>query len=337
MHKRVIHRVLSALSCLFVFCPTTSYGLDKVRVGLSSVTGIMGSIWVAEEKKIFQKYGIEPEVIIIGGGGARGVSALIAGDIQFSTGAGDAFVRASLKGADVVMAASIVTKGLQRVMTRPELKTPEDLKGKKIAITRFGSASHRVLRIMLERWGIRPDELQAIQVGSSPAMLVNLDKGAVDAAILSMPSFFVAADKGYRVFADLGEMDIYSLQNALSSTKQYLQMHRDVAVRFIKAYVEGVAYYKKHKQETLEVLRKKLRIDSGQKADLRYLESSYELLAKKYYAPVPYPSVKGVESILEFLAEEDPKIKKPNAKLFINDSIVREIEASGFIDAIYGK
>jgi len=77
---------------------------------------------------------------------------------------------------------------------------------------------------------------------------MNLDKGAVDAAILSMPSFFVAADKGCRVFADLGETGIYSLQNALSSTKQYLQMHRDVAARFIKGYVDGVAYYKKHRK-----------------------------------------------------------------------------------------
>jgi len=297
----------------------------------------MGSIWVAEEKKIFQKYGIEPEVIIIGGGGARGVSALMAGDIQFSTGAGDAFVRASLKGADVVMVASIVTKGLQRVMTRPELKPPADLKSKTIAITRFGSASHWVLRLMLERWGIRPDELQVIQVGSSPSMLVNLDKGAVDAAILSMPSFFVAADRGYRLLADLGEMDIYSLQNALSATRQFLQTQGDIATRFIKGYMEGVAYYKKYKQETLQVLRKKLRIDADQKADLRYLESSYELLAKKYYEPLPYPSVKGVESILKFLREEDPKIKKTDARSFINDSIVREIVASGFVDALYRK
>jgi NitT/TauT family transport system substrate-binding protein len=336
MHQTTLP-FLSALSFLFVLSPPTLHAFDKVRVGLSSVTGIMGSIWVAEEKKIFQKYGIEPEVIIIGGGGARGVSALMAGDIQFSTGAGDAFVRASLKGADVVMVASIVTKGLQRVMTRPELKTPADLKSKTIAITRFGSASHWVLRLMLERWGIRPDELQVIQVGSSPSMLVNLDKGAVDAAILSMPSFFVAADRGYRLLADLGEMDIYSLQNALSATRQFLQTQGDIATRFIKGYMEGVAYYKKYKQETLQVLRKKLRIDADQKADLRYLESSYELLAKKYYEPLPYPSVKGVESILKFLREEDPKIKKTDARSFINDSIVREIVASGFVDALYRK
>ena len=94
---------------------------------------------------------------------------------------------------------------------------------------------------------------------------------------------------------------------------------------------------KRTRRETLEVLRKRLRVDVGQKADLRYLESSYDLLANKYYDPVPYPSEKGVESILEFLAEEDPQVKKRNPRFFIDDSIVREIESTGFINAIYQK
>jgi NitT/TauT family transport system substrate-binding protein len=332
-------RILSFVTMMAVFCllPSAGFALDKVRIGLSSVTGIVGSIWIAEEKKLFQKYGIDPEIILIGGGGARVVSSLIAGEIQFTTGAGDAIVRASLHGIDIAMVASIVTKGLQRVVVRPEITSPKDLKGRRIGITRFGSASHWVLRLMLDRWNIRSEEVQVIQIGSSQAMLVNLDKGAIDAAILSMPSFFIAAESGYRVLADLAEMDIYSLQNTLSTTRGFLKTRRDETRRFLKGYIEGIAYYKRHRQESLNILQKKLRIQSNQLRELKHLEKSYDLLATKYYDPAPYPSIEGVASLLQFLSEDNPKFAKLDPKSFVENSVVKEIEDSGFIKALYAK
>ena len=176
--------------------------LDKVRVGLSSVSATHGAMWVAEEKGLFKKHGIDPEIIVIGGGGSRGVSALIAGDIQFVTAAGDAVVSAASRGADVVMIAGILNKGVQRVMARPELKTPQDLIGKRIGVTRLGAASHLVLLMMLKKWGISPDKVRVLQVESSSAMVVNLEKGGIDAAVLTVPSNFVAEDRGYRTLAD---------------------------------------------------------------------------------------------------------------------------------------
>src|SRR5215813_8312990 len=116
-------------------------GADRLRVGLSSFTPINAALWIAEEKGLFKKHGIESEVILIGGASAAGVSSLIAGDIQFLGGAGGAVINADLNGADVVMVASTVNKGIQRVMARSDFKRPEDLRGKRIGITRLGSAS----------------------------------------------------------------------------------------------------------------------------------------------------------------------------------------------------
>ena len=118
---------------------------ERLRIGLSSVSATQGAMWVAEEKGLFKKYGIDPEVIVMGGGASRVVSSLLAGEIQFSVGGGDAVIRAALKGADTVLAVSPLKTGLQRLMVRPEIRTPADLKGKKIGVTRFGSASHWVL------------------------------------------------------------------------------------------------------------------------------------------------------------------------------------------------
>jgi len=314
--------------------PSSLIALDKVSVGLSAVSAIFGIAWVTEDRGIFKKHGIDSEVIVIGGGAARGVSSLIAGDVQFLLGAGDAAINANLRGADVVITASVLNKGVQRVMARSELRRPEDLIGKNIGITRFGSAAHLVLLMMLNHWGMSAGQIQMIQVGTSPAMVVSLDKGGIDAAVLTIPSVFVAEDRGYRVLADLDEMDIYYLNTMLETTRGYLRTHRDQATRFIKAFIEGIAYFKKNKKESLEVLRKRLRTDGGGE---RHLEKSYDLLAAKHYESVPYPSLKGVETVLDFLARENPKAKGADAKSFVDDRIVREIDASGFIKSLYNR
>jgi hypothetical protein len=130
-------------------------------------------------------------------------------------------------------------------------------------------------------------------------------------------------------------MDIYYLQNSIDTMRSYLKAHRPTAVRFAKAITEGIAYFKKYKKESLEVLQKKLRIQSAQERDLKYLEASYNLLATKYYSSVPYASPKAIETSLAFIAADEPKARGADAKLFVDESLVREIEASGFIKTLY--
>ena len=318
-----------------LFFPISSGAQDKLRVGLSSVSATSGSIWVAEENGLFRKHGIDAEVIIIGGGASRVVSSLIAGEIQYSVGGGDAVVRSALRGADTVLVASPLKTGLQRLMVRPDIKTPAELKGKKVGITRFGSASHWVLQLFLRKWGMRSEDIQMVQLGSSPAMFASLEKAVVGGAVFTIPTFFVAEDRGYRILADPVDLDIYYLQNSVDSTKSLLRQKHDQAVRFVKGICEGLAYFKKNRKESLAVLQRKLRIQSAQEKDLRYLEASYNLLATKFYNQVPYAMPKAVETTLEFISTEEPKTRGADPKVFVDESIVREVEASGFIKTLY--
>jgi ABC-type nitrate/sulfonate/bicarbonate transport system substrate-binding protein len=308
---------------------------DRVRIGLSSISATSGSIWVAEEKGLFKKHGLDAEVIIIGGGAARVVSSLIAGEIQMSVGGGDAVIRSHLKGADTVLAASPMKTGLQRLMVRPDLKTPADLKNKRIAVTRFGSASHWVLQLFLRKWGMRTDDIQILQLGSSPAMFASLEKGGVDGAVFTIPTFFLAEERGFRVLADPVDMEIYYLQNSVDTTRSYIKRNRDQALRVVKALCEGLAYFQKNRKESLAVLQKKLRIQSVQERDTKYLELSYNLLAEKFYSQVPYANPKAIETTLEFISSEEPKARGADPKQFVDESLVREVEASGFIKALY--
>ena len=328
--------VIHAMLMIAVLFTARVSAQEKLRVGLSSVSATNGSIWVAEDKGLFRKHGIDVEVIVVGGGGARVVSSLVAGDLHFSVGGGEGSVRSQIRGADTVIVASSLSKGLQRIMARPEIKSYQELKGRRIGITQYGSAAHLVLLLMLQKWNMRTDQVQILQVGSSPAMLASLDKGGIDAAVLTLPTFFVAEDRGYRIVGDPITMDIFYLQNTLESTRGFLRKNRHGAVRFMRGYIEGIAYFKNNKKESLDVLRKKLRIQSEQERDNRYLEQSYNLLATAYN-DVPYPALKSVQTIIDKVAEDEPKVKERDVKSFVDDTLIRELENSGFTKALYGR
>ena len=337
MNVASLGRFSVILLALWVVLPgSQAMGQDRLRLGLSSIGATNGSIWVAEEKGLFRKHGVDAEVIFIGGGGARVVSALLAGDINFSVGGGEGSIRSQMRGAETVIASSTLTKGLQRILAKPEIKTYQDLKGRKVGITQFGSAAHLVLVLMLKKWNMRPDQMQILQVGSSPALLASLDKGGIDAAVLTLPTFFLAEDKGYRVVADPMTMDIYYLQNTLETTRSFLRKNREQALKFMRGYIEGIAYFKKNKKESLDIMSRKLRIQSSQERDVRYLEMSYNLMTAAY-SDVPHPSLRAVQSIVDKIAEEDPKVKEREIRSFVDDTLVKELEDSGFTKSLYGR
>jgi NitT/TauT family transport system substrate-binding protein len=232
------------------------------------------------------------------------------------------------------MIASIVNRGVQRVMARSDIKRPEDLRGKRVGITRLGAASHLVLLMMLHTWGMNPADVQTMQIGSSPAMMAALEKGGIDAAVLTEPTFFFAEDQGYRVLADLADMEIYYLHSMIDTTRAYVRAHRDTALRFLCGYIEGIAFFKHNRKESIEVLAKKLRTAPSQ---TKYLERSHALYSSGYFENAPYVSSKGVNTLLEFLGKDNPKARTADPRSFIDNSLVKELDDAGFIKKLYEK
>jgi len=333
MKRRVIMLCLILLSDALLLA-VRAEAQDKIRMGLSSVSALHSAMWVAEQKGLFRKYGIDTEIIVTGQGGTAGISALLANDIQLVASAGDALVAAALQGADTVMIAGVVNKGLQRIMVRPDIKTPAELRGKRVGVTRIGAVSHSVLLMILKRWNMSPTDVQVLQVGSSPNMLASMEKGGLDAAVITIPSMFVAEDRGYKVLLDLADTDIYYLQTMVATTRSYVKTNRDKAIRFLKGYLEGIAYFKQNRKESLEVVKKKLRLDANQE---RNLEKAFDLLNTKYYEAMPYPSMRGVETVLGFVEKDNPKAKTADPKSFVDESMLREIDQSGFVKVLYQK
>ena len=310
----------------------TVWGLDKIRIGMGAFSPTNSAIWVAEERGLFKKHGIEAEAVFIGGGATRSVNALLASDIQFATAGGGGVIQSALRGADVVMLAANNNRGVHRILVRPEIDTPEAVKGKKIAITTFGSSSHQVLTMVLDVWKMRPDELQILQVGSSPTMLISMQKKLVDGAVLSDPSYFIAEDNGFRVIADLAKMNIHYLQNMVVSTRSYLRTNRDQATRVLRAFVEAIAYFKKNKKDSVQIILKKMRMNADQ---AKYAERTYDQYANIYFERVPYPSATGIKTVLESLVKENPKAKGADPSSFVDASILKSLEDGGFIKSLY--
>jgi NitT/TauT family transport system substrate-binding protein len=322
---------LALMVFVFLGLPVSD-AADRVRIGLSSFTPINAAVWIADDKGLFKKNGIDAEVILMGGASAGGVSSLIAGDVQFLAGAGGAVISAGLNGADVVMVASIVNRGVQRVMARSDIRKPEDLRGKRVGVTRLGAASHLVLLMMLRAWGMNPGDVQTMQIGSSPAMMAALEKGGIDAAVLTEPTFFFAEDQGYRVLADLADMDIYYLHSMIDTTRSFIRTHHDLALRFVRSYIEGIAFFKKNRKESIEVLAKKLRTAPSQ---TKYLERSHALYSSGYFENAPYVSVKGINTLLEFLGKDNPKARSADPRSFMDNSLVKELDDGGVIKKLY--
>jgi len=290
------------------------------------------AVWVAEEKGFFKKNGIEPQVIFIGGGAARSINALVAKDVHFMMIGGVGVINAALRGAEVAMVASNVNLSTQRLISRPDIKTPDELKGKRVGVTAFGSNTHSVLLMLLQKWSMKPDELVILQIGPSPTMILSLEKGLLDAAILTSPSDFIAIERGNRVLADLADLQIYSLQSTLSTTREYLKTSEEQATRFVRGYSEGIAFIKKNRAQSIEVLQKKLRLEPGQAV---YLEKTYALYAGKYLDQVPYVSIQGVKTLLDFVSSQIPKAKSADPESFVDNKIVRTLENSGFFAKLY--
>ena len=324
--------LMASIYLIMSMAAPAAVGQDKMRVGLSSVSGLHAAVWVAEAKGIFRKHGVDAEVIVTGQGGVAGISALLANDIQMVNSAGDVLVAAALRGGDTVMVASVINKGLQRLVTKQDIKTPTDLKNKRIGVTRIGAVSHSVLLMMLQRWKMNPNDVQVMQLGSSPSMLASMDKGGIEGAVLTIPSMFVAEDRGYRVLLDMADTDIYYLHTMVATTRHYIKANRDKVLRFLRGYVEGIAFVKQNKKESLDIVGKKLRIGPEQE---RNLERSLDLMSAKYYEQVPYPSLRGVETVLGFIEKDNPKAKGADPKAFVDDSLLREIEQSGFVKKLY--
>src|SRR6476660_7044795 len=310
---------------------TQAQSLPKVRAAYTSIGIQFDPVYITKELDLPSKYGLDVEMLFVPVS-SRAVQAALAGELQFITSGGVANINANVTGADFTgLTASLYTV-VFKIIANPELKKPENLKGKKIGISRLGGASDFSIRYALTHWGLVPDkDVALIQVGGEPEEVLALQNKAVDAVILSEPFATVATRAGAVVLADLSQLGVPYTMHGFGARKSFIRANQDVTIRFMKAYLEGIYVFKTNKDVALNVLKKYTRLD-----DLSLVQTSYEEMSQRLIRRVPYPDREGIQNIIDQLAKTSPQMKNLNPSDFIDPTILKEIDDSGFVKKLYG-
>jgi len=302
---------------------------QTTRIGSLGLSGPLLPLWIAQDRSLFSQYGLKAEVITFQGGSTT-IQALISGEVKFAAAGSAAGANARLAGADVVAIAEWVNTLPYMLIATSDIDTPEKLRKKRIAISRFGSAAHYAVRLVLTKFGIDPDkEVQMLQIGDESLRLGALRQGSVDATVLTPPSNLTARNLGFRVLTSLHEAGIQYSFDHLLATREFANKNKDAVQRFLKGFLHGIAYMKKNQKESIETLRRWMRLN-----DQNALDETYRIFGEMIPAK-PYGTEEGWRNLLDVLAASNPKAKQLESKDMFDYAHLREIEKSGFIDTLY--
>lgn len=326
------------LSMLLAFLPASSQEAEKpaplskktIRIAYSSISGNMAPLWVTYEKGFFRKYGLEVELVLIEGG-SRAAQTLISGDVALAQMAGAGVIQSKLKGADVVMIAGVLNTMNYEFIVDKNIQRPDQLMGKAVAVSRIGSSSDFATRFALDKYGLLPGkDVSILEIGTQPDRFAALEAGRIQGVMLEVPLTLKAKKMGFRVLSNLKMLGLEYQHTGMATTRGLIQTQPDLVRNVMKAYVEGIHYYKTHRKESLAVLAKYLKTNDAQALNQIYEDIGLALVPEK-----PYPTLKGIDVMLQELGANLPKARTARPEQFVDLTFIKELDSSGFIDRLY--
>ena len=304
---------------------------EKIRVGQGSVSLQSGLMYIAKDRGLFAKYGLAPEIIYIPGGSTN-VQVLVSGSLDLSQLSGAPGAAANLQGADIVYILGLLDKLNYQLVTRPEIKSVEQLKGRKLGVSRFGSSADFGLRALLKRLGIDPGkDVSILQIGDEPSRIAAIMSGNIEGTVANAPFGIEAERLKLNVIADSVKMGIPFFNTGLLGSKRYLDKQDAKALNFLRAYLEAIKILKTEKEYSVKALAQFTRVQN-----LKAVQEGYDYFNNQLQ-PVPYPSVEAMQAVVAQLAETNPKARGVDAKSYVTDRYLKRLEEEGFVKKIWGK
>jgi len=302
----------------------------RFTVIYSTISPNPAPLWIAKEKGFFEKHGLSVDLVFIESA-PRSVQALLSGDALIATGAGPAVASAKLSGADVVMIAGLINVFPFFLVTRSDIDSPVALKGKIGATQVFGSGGDLSLRMGLRKLGLDPERDVTLRViGGSTLRIQALENKLVDFAMLEPMQVFQAKQSNLKILVDFTQKGIPYQHTGIITLNSTIKKNRPLTLNFLKAVGEGIAFYKRHKQETMTVIAKYTHLD-----DPKILETSYEWY-KKVFLDVPYATTDGFKSILEMLSTYTGRkgVSHLEPEAMVNRNLLEELVRDGFFRSL---
>jgi NitT/TauT family transport system substrate-binding protein len=305
--------------------------LKKIRVGVPSVG--MGNIiiFITKEGKLFEKHGLDAEVITVMGSGI-GSKALISGNLDIIPIATPTVIAANLAGADMAILAHTMPAVVHALMVRPDIKRPEDLKGKKIGVSSLGSLTDFLVRSIAKKKGLNPErDITLLTTGGSDTeRVMALKAGSVEASALSHPGYGLARKMGFSMLWDSAkELDYPWME--ITTRRAAIKSDRELITQYMKAHLEGIALFKTNREFSIKVIKKMLKTP-----DDELVNESYDIFSKMFL-PTPYPNHPGMKISFEYVAMTRNDVWSHKPEEFTDPSFVTELDKSGFIKALYGR
>jgi ABC-type nitrate/sulfonate/bicarbonate transport system substrate-binding protein len=322
---------LWALALLTLCAPSGAWAQPrKIKVGYSSDAPGSLATWLARETGIFAKNGLEAELVRTRT--TIGVMALISGELDFIQASGPVVIESNLRGSDLVYIAGGMATLDFIFMSQPDIKSPEMLRGGTVGLASIRGASLVATEFALEKLGLKPKDVKFIVIGGTPERLISLRNKRLHATLLSPPTSIVAEREGFNTLADVGALGLPFLHNGIAASRRFVRDNPDTAKRYVKSQIDAVHLMKTDRKKSVAVLAKYLR----QTANTEILERSYDLSATDdKYPRKQYPTLAGIQTVLDAIADENPKARSARPEQFVDARFIKELDDSGYIDSLY--
>ena len=306
-------------------------GLQKLRVAYAAITAAFSIPWIAKEAGIFQRHGLDVELVYIAAG-SRAVQTLVGGSIDIAAIGGPAGVDAKLAGADTIYVAIPVNRVLVFTVAAPQIQRIEDMRGKSIGVTRIGTVTDFFTRLYLRQNGLVPDrDVMIRQAGGLPEIVAALKAGQIEGGTFGFPAVLHARAAGFRVLVDYNASGFRYPLSTVIVTQKLLRTQESAVRRFLEAHIEAVHRFKTDPNFAMKVIGK-----YTQTTDRSMLEETQRVYASAFER-VPYPDIEVMKLGLTQVAETNPRVRDVDPKEFVDPRLLREIEASGYVKRLYGE
>jgi NitT/TauT family transport system substrate-binding protein len=320
------------ISLVFLLWANQLGAAERIRIGYSSISGAYIPIWVAHDAGYFAKEGLQDDIILIPSG-TQLAQVTVAGEIDIGSMNGSSAMAAALQGADLKIIGNSGNKMIFSLYVRPEIKTVEALKGKRIGITRYGSAPDISIRYALKKYNINPEkDLTLIQLGFMATVAAGLQGGTIEGGVVSPPTQFAVEKAGFRELINITDMDFAFPNPSLVAVGSIIKRRPEVINQFMRAYVRGVHRARTDKELTYKSMAKYTKIQ-----DATVLQKAYDLYIGKVLEKAPTISMAGLQNALDDLARTVPAGKNAKPEQFVDHRFLDNLEKSGLLKELYPK
>lgn len=308
---------------------------ETLTISYASVSGTRAPLWIAKDLGLYEKYGLDGNLVYIASG-LTSVNALLGGSVQVIAASGSSAVGAAANGAPVVIMASLGAIAY-KLIANPSITSLQALKGKMIGSSRIGAGSDYALRRLLPKLGLQPGkDVQLIPTGISESdrRIVIMLQGKIDATLATVDNILQLELQGHKVsvLADLLQEGVYTTGSDISTSRQFMKDKRRQLKGFLMAITEAIKIGRTNKDLAFRVYRKYMKVE-----DVRLLESMYKNYLLGTIPQKPYPRAEALQNDIEDLSYTYPQLKGRRIEEFTDLSLVRELESEGFFAKLYGK